>query len=324
MKTKKSKLFLILSVWLAIILLFVSVFFVLDQVSKREDYYKPSSFLTIDGVDYREKNLETLLLVGIDEFGQIESSDSYNNTKQADFVALFVFEKRTKTCTLLHFNRDSMVDIDVLGVTGERTGITVNKQLALSHTYGDGLKGSAMNTRRAVSRMLYGVTIDHYITATMDAVKIFTDYLGGIPVTMEKDYTQIDPAFQEGKTVFLSGEQALSFVRARSYVEDSTNLSRMVRQKSFIKGATETLRKQDSSIAEGLFRALNADKTEESYILTDCSVQDLSDFLELFTACDCKSVISPKGTADYSGQYVEFFLDEQDLKEIVVKTFLER
>ena len=88
---------------------------------------------------------------------------------------LVIMDDETKEYSLLHLNRDTMTDITVLDITGLRKAGTVKAQLALSHTYGNGLHNSCLNTVDAVSTMLYGLRIDYYLSMTMDAAQILTD-----------------------------------------------------------------------------------------------------------------------------------------------------
>jgi anionic cell wall polymer biosynthesis LytR-Cps2A-Psr (LCP) family protein len=49
--------------------------------------------------------------------------------------------------------------------------------------------------------------------------------------------TSVDPAFVEGATVHLTGDQAEKFVRARTSLENDTNAARMERQSQYIQNA---------------------------------------------------------------------------------------
>ena len=84
-----------------------------------------------------------------------------------------------------------MTQIRILGVTGEPAG-TFTGQLALAHTYGSGEEDSCENTVLAVSNLLYGMEIDHYVSLTMDGVALLNDLVGGVTVEVLDDFSGID------------------------------------------------------------------------------------------------------------------------------------
>ena len=106
--------------------------------------------------------------------------------------------------------------------------------MALAHTYGSGGSDSCLNAVKAVSRLLGGVKIDHYMTLTMDGVGKINNLVGGVTVTMLEDFSELDPAMKKGETVTLKGEQALLYVRTRQGIGDQSNLSRMERQRQYL------------------------------------------------------------------------------------------
>lgn len=104
-----------------------------------------------------------------------------NHGYPVDIVTLLVFDKREESVKLLCINRDTMVEMPRLNEQDRVTGTRV-AQMALSHAYGYGLEDSCVNTRTAVSDLLYGVYIDYYFAMNMDAVAILNDSVGGATV----------------------------------------------------------------------------------------------------------------------------------------------
>ena len=103
-----------------------------------------------DGVEYFPRQDVTVMMVlGIDQYGPVESSNYYRNHGSADSVMLLVFDETNKDCTVLYLNRDTMLTMDVLGVRGEYAGTTYG-QLALAHTYGTGLEDSCENVKNTL------------------------------------------------------------------------------------------------------------------------------------------------------------------------------
>lgn len=176
-------------------------------------------------------NIETVLILGVDRFS--DSSLGKSDSLQADFIALLILDKKAENFQLLHVNRDTMADIPLRDITGVEYG-TRYAQIALAHIYGSNEQSRCRNTANGVSRLLYSAPVNHYVSLTMDSLAVLNDSLGGATLTLEEDMTAVDPAFRKGAVVTLQGEQALSFVRTRGALEDSSNLSRMARQRQYI------------------------------------------------------------------------------------------
>ncbi|MDD3228835.1 MAG: LCP family protein [Oscillospiraceae bacterium] len=237
-------------VFIAIVILGSSLFYLLSRweasrasISGDSEQYPDSGrqVLYYKGETYAlREDLETVLFIGVDKYEADTGTDSYNNTQQADFIMLVIIDHTNKTYTALQLNRDTMTDITMLGVRGENTGVFTG-QLALAHTYGSGGRDSCRNTVEAVSNYLYGIDIDHYVALTMDAIPIINDLAGGVQVEMLADFSAFDSAMSKGTVVTLHGEQALTYVRTRKGLDDSTNLSRMLRQQQYLNALSKNV-----------------------------------------------------------------------------------
>ena len=106
--------------------------------------------ITVNGIDFfPRQDITVVLVMGIDTTGEMVDSGSYNNDGESDVVALLVFNEETETFSVININRDTMVDMPVLGLGGKKAG-TAYQQLALAHTYGTGLEDSCENTKETV------------------------------------------------------------------------------------------------------------------------------------------------------------------------------
>lgn len=274
--------------------------------------------ITYNGMEYVKKNgIETVLVMGLDKFEGEQSSESYNNNLQSDFLMLFVIDHNNKTYSTLHINRDTMVDIDVLGLANEKIG-TVNSQLALAHTYGDGGTISCRNVVNAVSRLLGGVEIEHYLSVTMDTVPIINDKLGGIEVTVLDDFSGIDDTLIKGETVTLKGEHALTYVRTRYGMEDSTNSTRMVRQRQYLEAlflkAKTAISADDSIVVDVLDEVDNK-------IVSDYDIVEIADTTACLAEYEYVSILSLEGDNVMGEKHIEFYPYEDSIKNSVVELF---
>lgn len=263
--------------------------------------------------------LETILVMGVDKFEDETRTEGYLNTQQADFLLLLVIDREEETCTALQLNRDTMTDIQILGVTGQPAG-TFEGQLALAHTYGSGGKDSCINTVDVVSNLLCGQRIDHYMSLTMDAVARLNDLVGGVEVTIEDDFSGVDETLIQGETMVLNGEQALHFVRSRQSVDDGTNLSRMERQRTYLTALYEAV-KECSETDEDFY----ADTMMEiaDYLVSDLTVHQMSQLGEIIEVYGVSEILTLKGEAVKGEEYMEFYVDESALQQTMMELFYE-
>lgn len=308
---------------LAVIMFVSAGFFFMEKWERGTGVFDDEAVDTLDstithnGNDYVLKdNVETILVLGLDEASNADTS-SYNNSKQADFLMLYVLDNDSNTCKAIHINRDTMAQMNVLGVAGDRID-TVTKQIALSHTYGNGKEVSCRNTANAVSTLLMNVDIDHFVSVSFDAVPVFNNIVGGVTVEVLDDFGTVDPTLVKGQTIKLSDEQALTYIQGRYGVGDQTNNSRMARQRQYLKALYEqfcTMSEQNES-----FSADAALKITD-YIVSDCSVNKLESYLEKIPSYEFVGMSDIEGETKTDGEFVEFYPDEQSIKQTVIDTF---
>ncbi|MBQ6626773.1 MAG: LCP family protein [Ruminococcus sp.] len=322
--TKNKKKAPVITIVIVTILVAVAVFSgfkVLDSAFNTESQINDSTSskktVEIDGKKYfPRQDITVLMFMGIDEYGEVKPSDSYLNTGENDMVALAVFDEIEKSYSVLVLNRDTMMDIHVLGLGGQDAG-TIYAQLALAHTYGSGLEDSCENAVRTVSDFLSGLTVDYYLSMNMDAISILNDAVGGVTVNVTDDFSQIDPSIGMGE-VTLKGEQALSYVKTRKDVSDQMNISRMDRHKeymnNFVKAFNEKVKEDDTFV-------LKVYEDIAPYIVSDCSVNSMSAMLNRYADYTLNEIVTPQGENVLSGDYMEFYVDEKQLDELVLKMF---
>ena len=278
--------------------------------------------LTYKGQEYPMKaHLQTVLLIGTDAMEAYEEETEgvkpFYNFHQADFLTLLVLDTENNTAEILQLNRDTMTDVPWLDVLGNYGG-TEFKQLCLAYNYGDGGMKSCKNTVSAVSGLLFNAPIGSYIQVPITAISVLNDLVGGVPVTMEEDYTEIDPAFVKGATVRLNGTQAESFVRARMGLKNDTNLARMKRQRQYLDSFQKCARAAFDTDSEFTMKLL--EKLSE-FLQSDLTAQQLSD---LVTRLD-KSEVSPiryaEGELKKGEEYYEFYADEASLWAMVKEAY---
>ena len=319
----KKKILRCTAIVLAVICLLTAALLLLDLWEKRQGTdslpEKEVDTLKYNGNEYVfNENVDTFLVMGLDKFEGDIKSDAYTNDRQADFLMLFVFDNASKKCTALHINRDTMADVNKLDVTGFKVVGTINQQIALAHIYGDGDKTSCRNTADAVSKLLKNVKIDHYISVTMDTVPVFNDLVGGVEVTVTEDFSGLDDTLVKGEKVTLMGEHALNYVRTRKGLEDSSNSTRMERQKQYLEALYNKTMQCIESDDEFV---VNASLAISDYIVSDRSVTQLQEIMEKASSYEFVGIMSLEGESRMGEKFIEFYPDEELLMKTVVDLF---
>lgn len=319
-KEQVKKLVYILLILILVLLVILSGLRILESTvfSRRQEQAEPTSSSTIErnGIEYfPRQDITVMLLMGIDEEGPVKASDSHKNTGEADMVALVIFDETSQQIDILCLNRDTMVEMPVLGIGGKNAG-TYYGQLALSHAYGTGLEDSCENTKKAVSDFLYGLDISHYVAMNLDAISMLNDAVGGVTVNITDDFSDVDPTIQQGEMT-LMGQQAIHYVQVRKDVGDQKNVSRMQRQQDYMEGFLKSFRRanSDESFVIDTYDAVS------DYIVTDFTAKSMSATLNQYSDYTLDEVVTPEGEHKIKGQHNAFYADEQKLDELILRLF---
>jgi LCP family protein required for cell wall assembly len=306
-----------------VIFLTSAAFLLLDVWESRHSRFPvdgtESGVVTHNGQSYVYKNnIETFLVLGLDKYEGTDSADSHESGIQADFLMLFVFDNDTKQSTAIQINRDTMTKINKLGIGGVEVDSFV-AQIALAYNYAsDNDKVKCRNVKDSVEYLLNGIKIDHYLSLTMEAVPASCDLVGGVEVIVHDDFSGIDDSLVKGEKVTLTGNQALTYVRSRYGLEDSTNSTRMVRQQQYINALYE---KVVANIEADENFPIRLVETMDEYIVYDSSDQRMLDFAEKFEDYEFLGIREIKGETKLGEQFVEFYPDDNSVRDIVIDLF---
>lgn len=277
-----------------------------------------------DGVPYhyREYAIENVLIIGVDQDTPPEGKSVYRSGGQADFLLLVSLDRENRTITPVQLDRDTITPINILGIMGNPAG-TRTTHLCLAQAYGKNLRDQSRNTEKAVSRLLKGVIIDHYVTVDLTAINLINDALGGVTVTIDEDLSYLDPAFVKGATVRLQGSQAETFVRSRMAVKsDPTNAGRMRRQRTYMQAAVNLLMdgiRSDSSYALRVLDQLG------EHVTTDIPQGWLTNELSMYADFPVMSFYTPAGEhrLDEEG-FMAFYPDADALVDNLIRMYFRR
>ncbi|GFO85885.1 MULTISPECIES: LCP family protein [Anaerostipes] len=278
------------------------------------------------GHKYRyNENITSVLFMGVDR-EKVNSDEKYlkeHGAGQADTMFVAALDTSSNKMSLISIPRDTMADIKTYNEKGKYTG-TKKTQLCLAYAYGDGEKLSCTNTVDAVSKVLYGIPIDSYVSINLSAISVLNDAVGGVNVQVIGDLTSVDPDLKEGANVTLLGDQAETYVRTREHEPLDANLERMRRQQQYItafiqKGLHEI--RSDIMLPVDLLNLIsdnavtNVSVPKLTYLATEAlGVSFSSDDIHSFD-CDIK---------EGDSGYAEYYPDETKLFELVLDVFYTR
>ena len=337
-KKKLSPLAIVLIVILSIIVILLAAFFIITGIGKsklsksvNEDVEmmdNNGNEVTDRIVDYNGKkykyndNLINILFMGIDVKGELEKHTELGKSGQADSIFLCSIDTSNGAMNIISIPRDTMTDVNVY--SGKEGFVGTKKlQVCLAYGYGDGREVSSENTTMSVSRLMYGVPINSYVSISLAAIPILNDAVGGVTVTIPEEYTAYDKSVTAGQTVTLMGQKAEFFVRARdSESGDMTaNTYRIERQKTYLLGFiskffSET--KKDISLPLTMYGAIG------DYVCTDLDTTQIA-YLSTqvikngFSGYEIKSI-------PYEikmGEYAEYHAKNQELFDMIIDLFYE-
>lgn len=279
--------------------------------------YQPESESTADKIELDGKNyifnndITTVLVLGIDQ-EKGETGITIGNGGRSDVISLLILNNKNKTIEVLNISRDSMVEVDVYGNSGDFL-FSKTMQITMQYNFGDSPKRSCWLAKNKVSELLYNIPINYTLSFTMDGIKPMVNFFGGVEVTIPEDYTIIDPAFEKNAKVVLNGEQAEQYIRYRDIESLGSNNERMKRHVSFVKALKS---KFSNKISQDTIEKLQ--KLAAPYIESSLNAQTI-DKLSAYKMTD--NFMNVPGE-DFQGEkHDEFYVDKTALKKMIVDLF---
>lgn len=325
---KRSIILVILGLMLAFALLFFGLDWLEKQGRKPESRGDLNARYTdetvmINGQSYHKRpNLTTILLLGIDQPARnADEPDDFHSGGNADFLRLIVIDNAEKTISQIQIDRDTIVPVTVLNLIGEKTG-TRPLQIALSHSYGDGKEMSCGLTAEAVCRLFLDTPIPYYAALNLDGIAVLNDFVGGVAVPIDDDFSSVDPAMIQGTEMRLTGKQAEYYVRSRTALPDGTNEARMARQQVYLSRLLGIIRERlenDPHFLNALLDALRP------YLVANMTESRLADIIARAKNYEHLPLIPIPGSHRIGDTgYMEFHPDKEALSGIAAELFFRK
>lgn len=285
-----------------------------------EGRFAPSMTMIVDREEYAyyQNYFTNILVVGVDK-EDIAAQTVFRAGGQADFLMLLSIDRHHRTVTPIHIDRDTVTDVKVYSPFGYSAGVN-RMQLCLSHAFSSSNEQNCNNTIWAVERLMQGIPVDQYLIMDMTGIAMLNDALGGVTVTLEEDFSHLDPAMVQGTQITLQGKQAEYFVRSRQEVGDHTNRQRMDRQRVFLESLSDLFRKKAQ---ENPGFVLNLFEDLGDHLYTSLDADWISRQTYALEHYEQLPIVDLKGEhAIGADGYMEFRVNETELKRMIRDIFL--
>lgn len=262
----------------------------------------------------------TFLVLGIDIDGPVERNKDLVSGGQSDAIFLVVMNPDTKKISLIGVNRDTMVDIVMVGLGANGENLTTKAQISVQHGFGDGMRQSCELTRDAVAKLFFNLPIHGYISFNMGGMAALNDNVGSVRLTVLEDMTEINPAWRLGADVILTGNDAYEYVHYRNVNVFESARNRLARQKQYLSVFTGTAL---AKIKDDITLPVSLYQTFKNYTVTDLELDEISYLATQLTSYKFEenAVYTVEGTTVRGARFEEFYPDEKALEKLIISIF---
>lgn len=260
-------------------------------------------------------DMKAVLLLGVESATQEEKVQYQGNGEKAAAISLLILDEKKMTAQILQIPEEMMSTIEIYDTSGEKQ-TEKTAQIAYQYTYGNSTEKSCLLMKDAVSKLLDNIPLHAYIAINTEGMSKAVDAIGGVPITMDKDYSDINSLYKQGTQIIMDGNQASLFLRYRNSDSNEGESERIDRQKQFIKAAVSEIKKKNSD-EEDFYKNI-LDHVEE-YINTDLSAEEIEN-LEKYTLDD--EILQLQGESQQGEEGV--WPDKEKVQQFVLKTFYQK
>jgi len=269
--------------------------------------------------DYNTE-LYTILFIGLDSKGPLESNSIYNAAPKADTLILFILDSSGGTIQVLNLSRDIMTSVNAYTVDGYMRG-PITTHLGYAFSFGDGGKVSCANTVEAVSTLLCGIPIDDYVVLNKDSIVKGNEMVGGVTVTVpNNDLASYYEGMTKGSVIKLNSKNVYRFIWYRVKNQPFSNNGRMERQIAFCKGFLRLFRQQLVQSPANLWNRVQEFK---DYMYTSVSNMQFLILAAKYSSLSFEDIsVIQMGTEDVEGDlYDEVWIPQEEILKTVLSVF---
>lgn len=260
------------------------------------------------------ENMASIAIIGYDR--RSEQVVPGKNVGQADAVMVLAANLDTGKVTAIGIPRDSMVEVGEF-MDSDFTGMDT-MQLCLAFAYGDGGETSSQYTTAAVSRVLYNMPVNNYVSLDMDSVGELANTVGGVPVTPLQTIPGTN--IVKGQDTVLFGNNALKYIQWRDTSVLNSSLDRQARQSQFVQAFCKEAFAQAKGNVGTLVNLFNVARSNG---ITNLGVDDFTYLAStvLNTGISGVDVTTLQGQMQQGKKFAEFYLDKTNVYETVLNVY---
>ena len=268
------------------------------------------------------EDILTFLVMGIDKNRDVKEVEEGTNGGQADALFLVVLNPHDNSLSVIGINRNTMTDISVYDDNGAYVN-TIKAQIAVQHGFGNGVEESCEYQVNAVQHLFYEMPVHGYAAINMSAIGPLTDMVGGVDVVALEDIKSGNSTvIKEGEEVHLEGDLAFAYIHNRDTKKFGSADHRLQRQKQFI---TTYLQKVKQKTKQDISFPITVYQKIATQTVTDLTVDEMTYLVSIAKdySFDENYLYTLKGETKQGDVFEEFYVDETDLFELILKIFYE-
>ena len=293
------------------------------QLTEEESAGWKEGWVKYNGQIYAyNEDILTFLVMGIDKNRDVKEVEEGTNGGQADALFLVVLNPHDNSLSVIGINRNTMTDISVYDDNGAYVN-TIKAQIAVQHGFGNGVEESCEYQVNAVQHLFYEMPVHGYAAINMSAIGPLTDMVGGVDVVALEDVKSGNSTvIKEGEEVHLEGDLAFAYIHNRDTKEFGSADHRLERQKQFI---TMYLQKVKQKTKEDIGFPISVYQSIAPQTVTSLTVDEMTYLVSIAKdySFDENYLYTLKGETKQGDVFEEFYVDETDLFELILKVFYE-
>ncbi len=277
------------------------------------DTYQPTGLVAYNGENYRlRSDVRTILFIGNAPSDAIPAEDRRNAT-EAQFLTLLVLDDTAKTYTVIEIAPSTYTTV-FAGKT------SVEDCISMAHSYGvKGKVAPISMTQSAVQRLLNGIRVEGSVDMPLTSVSALVDELGDVEITPIEGDQHVDASLVPGTAVKIKGALAYRYLEKPTAGEGQDETALLARRVNFMQAFYREVKKITSNY-EKLSALLSKAEGLDYFGMT---FTDLYGVFKSMQDYRYAGSYVPEGTyATESGKNI-FRVNEEQLKQYVVKTFCE-
>lgn len=300
-----------------------TIYYVNGVRASDRPYFMGEDRFIYNGKTYQRNGaVKAYLIMGVDNRESLQLDRDITEIGLSDGMFLVAENTVDNTVKIIQIPRDTMTMVDTTNEKNEVIGSELN-HVNYAWTYGDGHQLSGEFSKKAVTGLFAGLSLDGFMAGSIDIISTLNDIVGGVTVEIQQDdLTAADSSFIKGEKVNLTGRQAERFVRYRDVNGSFTAISRMDRQRQYAIAFERALMEQqkgDHDTISDMFSSI------EENIITDMDKGEyLKIALDIYAGGELlgeEDFFTPKGTNKKGEKYDEFYPDYTDIDKLAMELF---